>query len=212
LGYLGFDDHCASHPNDNDMEQQQQQQQPHPLPLQLRGSINYLTGGPPAAAPPINFDTNMSYGVHHHGQSTNTPQQPVGLGNHYNYFPQQYPNCLITHFCPWYTFGQIAEIVDEGTTSCCAASLLYLGVQCWLGCCFTPMVSYVYRSKIRRKFNIPPGRCCGDFCLHFWCECFALRQVMPDNPLRFLPLRQFFSNRVYEIDTLDAKSCVDQDC
>ena len=188
--------------------QQQQQQQPHPLPLhQLRaGSNNYnlTTGGGPSTAPPlINFDANMmSYnGVLHHGQSSDP--------RHSNYFPQQPPqpylppppappavgswstglcgahgeywNCLVTHFCPWYTFGQIAEIVDQGTTSCCAASLLYLGVQCWFGCCFTPMVSYVYRARIRRKFNIPPGRCCGDFCLHFWCECFALRQVINAN-------------------------------
>lgn len=177
-----------------------EQQRALPLPLQLPGSKNYLlTGGPPAA-PPTNFNANTSYGVHHHLGQSSTPHHVVSE-NHYNYFPQQprqlpppppavgqwstglcgahgeYWNCLVTHFCPWITFGQIAEIVDQGTTSCCAASLLYLGVQCCLGCCFTPMVSYVYRARIRHKFNIPPGRCCGDFCLHFWCECFALRQV-----------------------------------
>lgn len=173
------------------------QQQPLPLPLQYPGYNNYLTGGPPA--PPIHFDANTSFGVHpHHGQSS-TPHQVV-LGNHYNNFPQQlrqlppppdgrwstglfgahgeYWNCLVTHLFPCITFGQIAEIVDEGTTPCCHASLSCLAVHICLGYCFTPMVTYVYRAKIRHKFNIPPGRCCGDFCIHFWCQCFALRQVM----------------------------------
>ena len=142
--------------------------------------------------PALVFTTTMDSRVR-------TPHEVV-LGNHYNNFPQQprqlppppvgrwstglcgaygeYWNCLVTHFCPWYTFGQIAEIVDEGTTSCCNAALLYLAVQFCLGCCFTPMVTTVYRARIRHKFNIPPGRCCGDLCLHFWCQCFALRQVM----------------------------------
>ncbi|KAK9903823.1 hypothetical protein M0R45_000930 [Rubus argutus] len=34
-------------------------------------------------------------------------------------------DCLFTCFCPCITFGQIAEIVDRGTTSCVVAGMIY---------------------------------------------------------------------------------------
>uniref|UniRef100_A0A2N9FZ91 Uncharacterized protein n=1 Tax=Fagus sylvatica TaxID=28930 RepID=A0A2N9FZ91_FAGSY len=62
------------------------------------------------------------------------------------------PNCCITCWCPCITFGQIAEIVDRGTTSCATSGALY-GLIAWItGCaCF---YSCFYRSKMRRQYTL----------------------------------------------------------
>ncbi|KAM0983406.1 hypothetical protein ACFX13_011131 [Malus domestica] len=39
-------------------------------------------------------------------------------------------NCCITLWCPCITFGQIAEIVDKGSTSCGASGALYTLITC----------------------------------------------------------------------------------
>nr|UYD62623.1 plant cadmium resistance 3 [Sedum plumbizincicola] len=83
------------------------------------------------------------------------------------------PNCCITCWCPCITFGQISEIVDQGSSSCATNGALY-GLLTYLtgcGCLF----SCYYRSKMRRQYHLQDNSC-GDFCLHCWCESCALCQ------------------------------------
>ncbi|GAV66647.1 PLAC8 domain-containing protein [Cephalotus follicularis] len=83
------------------------------------------------------------------------------------------PNCCITFWCPCITFGQIAEIVDKGTTSCGASGALY-GLIAWMTGC--PCIySCFYRSKLRKQYMLEEGTC-NDCCTHFWCEGCALCQ------------------------------------
>ncbi|PIA45470.1 hypothetical protein AQUCO_01700773v1 [Aquilegia coerulea] len=80
--------------------------------------------------------------------------------------------CFLSCCLPCITFGQIAEIVDEGQTSCITQGLFYgmlMSVQCHC------LLSSSYRGKLRYKFGIP-GDDCGDFCVHCCCEPCALIQ------------------------------------
>ncbi|KAK4371808.1 hypothetical protein RND71_007192 [Anisodus tanguticus] len=82
-------------------------------------------------------------------------------------------NCCITCWCPCITFGQIAEIVDNGTASCGASGALYFLIEALTGCgC---IYSCFYRTKMRKQYMLPESPC-GDCCLHFFCECCALCQ------------------------------------
>ncbi|KAF7849099.1 hypothetical protein BT93_L1245 [Corymbia citriodora subsp. variegata] len=82
-------------------------------------------------------------------------------------------NCWITCFCPCVTFGQNAEIIDRGSTSCASAAsrccrMLNLFYCSW---CYT----CTYRTKLRGLYSIP-GNQCRDGCLHYWCGPCALCQ------------------------------------
>ncbi|MQM09631.1 hypothetical protein Taro_042505 [Colocasia esculenta] len=82
-------------------------------------------------------------------------------------------NCCITWCCPCITFGQIAEIVDRGSTSCGASGALYGLILYLTGC--SCLYSFFYRSKLRRQYGIADG-CCPDFVVHCFCESCALCQ------------------------------------
>ncbi|XP_060200919.1 protein PLANT CADMIUM RESISTANCE 3-like [Lycium barbarum] len=83
------------------------------------------------------------------------------------------PNCFITWFCPCITFGRIAEIVDQGTPSCCASGALYFLIQAFTGCGF--IYSSFYRTKIRKQYNLSESAS-GDCLLHLCCGSCALCQ------------------------------------
>ncbi|GLJ49714.1 hypothetical protein SUGI_1054930 [Cryptomeria japonica] len=61
-------------------------------------------------------------------------------------------NCCVTCFFPCITFGQIAEIVDEGYPPCFVSGGMY-GLLCFTG--FAYCYACMYRTKMRRKFNMP---------------------------------------------------------
>ncbi|XP_058089348.1 protein PLANT CADMIUM RESISTANCE 3-like [Magnolia sinica] len=81
-------------------------------------------------------------------------------------------NCLITSCCPCITFGQIAELVDQGSFSCPASGVVYvlLGVT-GLACLY----SCFYRSKLRAQHDLEETPC-ADCLVHFCCEPCALCQ------------------------------------
>jgi len=79
-------------------------------------------------------------------------------------------SCCLTCWCPCIAFGQIAEILDNGSTSCCSSGFVY---HCL--CCCSPCYSYSYRTKLRAKFNLVEEPC-GDCLVHYYCERFALCQ------------------------------------
>jgi len=82
-------------------------------------------------------------------------------------------SCCLTCWCPCITFGQIAEIVDSGSTSCGVSGTLYALLLHFTGCacCY----SCSYRKRLRSKFNLEE-KPCGDCLVHFFCEYCALCQ------------------------------------
>ncbi|XP_076952340.1 protein PLANT CADMIUM RESISTANCE 3-like [Bidens hawaiensis] len=81
-------------------------------------------------------------------------------------------SCL-TCWCPCITFGQIAEIVDKGNTSCGVHGTLYAIIEA-LTCCGC-MYSCVYRMKMRSQYGLRESPC-NDCLVHFCCERCALCQ------------------------------------
>ncbi|XP_076953435.1 protein PLANT CADMIUM RESISTANCE 3-like [Bidens hawaiensis] len=83
------------------------------------------------------------------------------------------PNCCLTCWCPCITFGQIAEIVDKGNTSCGVHGIIYALIEA-LTCCGC-MYSCVYRTKMRSQYGLQESPC-NDCLLHLLCEPCALCQ------------------------------------
>ncbi|XP_042487430.1 protein PLANT CADMIUM RESISTANCE 2-like [Macadamia integrifolia] len=82
-------------------------------------------------------------------------------------------SCCLTFWCPCVAFGQISEIVDQGSSSCAANGCIYTLIMCCLGCpCF---FSCCYRSKMRQQYNLVEDPC-GDCLVHCCCEQCAICQ------------------------------------
>ncbi|KAK2439508.1 Protein CADMIUM RESISTANCE 2 [Trifolium repens] len=79
----------------------------------------------------------------------------------------------ITFWCPCITFGQVAEIIDKGSTSCGASGALYTLICCVIGCGWA--YSCFYRSKMRQQYGLK-GNDCTDCLIHCCCETCALCQ------------------------------------
>ncbi|KAJ0974954.1 hypothetical protein J5N97_016919 [Dioscorea zingiberensis] len=79
-------------------------------------------------------------------------------------------NCLITCFCPCITFGQIAEIVSQGSISCATSGTVY-GLLVGLGCLY----SCFFRSKLRGQYDLEESPL-PDCLVHCCCEPCALCQ------------------------------------
>ncbi|CAK9178082.1 unnamed protein product [Ilex paraguariensis] len=80
--------------------------------------------------------------------------------------------CCITCLLPCITFGQIAEVVDEGGSSCVLHGCIYgalMVIQCHC------LYSCLYRGKLRAKYRLP-SEPCNDYCIHCCCEPCALCQ------------------------------------
>ncbi|XVF12325.1 hypothetical protein REPUB_Repub08aG0106600 [Reevesia pubescens] len=82
-------------------------------------------------------------------------------------------NALVTAFFPCLTFGQIAEIVDDGHTTCGTSGLLYGAIAFLIG--MPCLMSCTYRTKLRNKFGLPEAPA-PDWVTHFLCEWCALCQ------------------------------------
>ncbi|XP_039015345.1 protein PLANT CADMIUM RESISTANCE 2-like [Hibiscus syriacus] len=82
-------------------------------------------------------------------------------------------NTWITCCCPCITFGQIAEILDQGSTSCGASGALYALIGLLTGCAC--IYSCFYRQRMRRQYMLE-DRPCNDCLVHYWCERCALCQ------------------------------------
>ncbi|KAI4350894.1 hypothetical protein L6164_005299 [Bauhinia variegata] len=81
-------------------------------------------------------------------------------------------NCFMTCCCPCVTFGQTAEVIDKGITSCGIAGLIYYGLaHCGLGCLY----SYTFRSKLRGLYSLPEEPC-NDCVVHWCCAACAFCQ------------------------------------
>ncbi|XP_023738715.1 protein PLANT CADMIUM RESISTANCE 3 [Lactuca sativa] len=83
------------------------------------------------------------------------------------------PNCCLTCWCPCITFGQIAEIVDKGNTSCGVHGALYAIIAAFT-CCGC-LYSCIFRSKMRSQYGLHETPC-NDCLVHVCCEPCALCQ------------------------------------
>lgn len=82
-------------------------------------------------------------------------------------------NALITACFPCITFGQIAEILDSGNTTCATSGMLYSCIAC---CIAMPCImSCTYRTKLRAKFGLMESPA-QDWVVHCFCEWCALCQ------------------------------------
>ncbi|XP_024991733.1 protein PLANT CADMIUM RESISTANCE 4-like [Cynara cardunculus var. scolymus] len=82
-------------------------------------------------------------------------------------------NALITACFPCITFGQIAEIVDNGQTSCLTSGLIYGLIAAFIGC--PCIMSCGYRTKIRNRFGLIETPA-PDWAMHCFCEWCSLCQ------------------------------------
>ncbi|ESQ30232.1 hypothetical protein EUTSA_v10011813mg [Eutrema salsugineum] len=82
-------------------------------------------------------------------------------------------NAVMTSILPCVTFGQIAEVVDEGEMTCPLGSFIYLLMMPAL--CSQWVMGSKYREKIRRKFNLVEAPY-SDCITHVFCSCCALCQ------------------------------------
>ncbi|KAK9290840.1 hypothetical protein L1049_009018 [Liquidambar formosana] len=88
----------------------------------------------------------------------------------------------ITCWCPWITFGRIAEIVDQGSSfgwgfgvAACVINAATYAVICHLTCCGACIYASFYRSRMRHRYGLPE-KPCTDCLVHCCCEHCALRQ------------------------------------
>ncbi|KAL6634092.1 hypothetical protein ACP70R_026763 [Stipagrostis hirtigluma subsp. patula] len=82
-------------------------------------------------------------------------------------------NCCVTWLCPCVTFGRIAEIVDQGSTSCGYSGAMYALVMLLTGC--QCAYSCFYRSKMRAQYGLRETPC-ADCLVHCCCGTCALCQ------------------------------------
>ncbi|KAK9683227.1 hypothetical protein RND81_10G125000 [Saponaria officinalis] len=120
-------------------------------------------GGPPPPQPP--HQTYQGHPPNYQGWST-------GLCDCFD----DVPNCCITCWCPCITFGQNAEIIDKGSSSCGVSGALYALIAIFTGSGCQFIYSCTYRSKLKLQSGMPES-CLEDCCTHFWCECCALCQI-----------------------------------
>ncbi|RVW44851.1 Protein plant cadmium resistance 6 [Vitis vinifera] len=82
-------------------------------------------------------------------------------------------NALVTCCVPCLTFGQVAEIVDNGHTSCGTSALVYGAIACLIGCPF--LISCTYRTKLRSRYGLVESPA-PDWVVHCLCDFCALCQ------------------------------------
>ncbi|KAL0743481.1 hypothetical protein Bca4012_084994 [Brassica carinata] len=81
-------------------------------------------------------------------------------------------NAVTTCIVPCVTFGQIAEIVDEGATTCAIGGVLYGAIYLTA---FPFVYSSLFRAKIRNKYGLPDAPA-PDWLTHLFCQHCALCQ------------------------------------
>ncbi|KAF9592713.1 hypothetical protein IFM89_016945 [Coptis chinensis] len=117
---------------------------------------------PGAAAPGFNqFGQSPMYASSGHGAPPNGVQILI------------FVPALITACVPCFTFGQIAEIVDGGNTTCATSGILYGAIAFLVG--LPCLISCGYRSKLRNKYRLMEVPA-ADWLIHCFCEWCALCQ------------------------------------
>ncbi|CAA7043862.1 unnamed protein product [Microthlaspi erraticum] len=132
------------------------------FPVQQTGTPVHQTGVPVSQFAPPNYHqakVNLSVG---------SPWR-TGLFD----CQEDQTNAVITAFLPCVTFGQIAEVMDEGELTCPLGGFIYLLMMPAL--CSQWVMGSKYREKIRRKFNLVEAPY-SDCVTHVLCPCCSLCQ------------------------------------
>ncbi|XP_076898587.1 protein PLANT CADMIUM RESISTANCE 4-like [Bidens hawaiensis] len=164
--------------------------QPQPVPVQFPPQPPPVQF--PPQQPPINAQTysyahaNAQPQVNYGGYQTPVrtegiaigsqylaPTQPWGTNNGLFDCAEDPENAIITACFPCITFGQIAEIVDNGQTSCTTSGLIYCLIASFIG--IPCIMSCSYRTKIRSRYGLMETPA-PDWITHCLCEWCALCQ------------------------------------
>ncbi|XP_039162338.1 protein PLANT CADMIUM RESISTANCE 6-like [Eucalyptus grandis] len=152
--------------------QQQSAAQPVQFPPPAGGGVQY------AAVPPSPIKPGVQG---HNGTAQGIPMQANMMGNVNTegwttglFDCMDDPlNAVITCLFPCLTFGQVAELIDNGTTTCATAGMMYALIGCFIG--LPCIYSCTFRSKLRSKFGLVESPA-PDWIVHFLCEPCALCQ------------------------------------
>ncbi|XP_010545696.1 PREDICTED: protein PLANT CADMIUM RESISTANCE 8 isoform X2 [Tarenaya hassleriana] len=132
------------------------------IPVQHAGIPVQQTGVPVGSFTPQDYQANI---VNQHvGSSWNT-----GLFDCH----EDQTNAVMTAFFPCVTFGQIAEVVDEGEMTCPLGSFIYLLMMPAL--CSQWVMGSKYRAKIRSRYGLVEAPY-SDIVSHVFCSCCSLCQ------------------------------------
>ncbi|KAG0463915.1 hypothetical protein HPP92_019984 [Vanilla planifolia] len=145
----------AGHEHQNASSAKSDHQNPPPAATGNRAS--FIPASPPPAAAPSPYQATF-------GKPWTTGLFDCG---------ENQTNAIMTAFFPCVTFGQIAEILDEGGTSCTLGSFMYVLMvpallTCWI-------IGSNYRKKLRNKYNLVEAPS-EDWTVHLFCSCCALCQ------------------------------------
>ncbi|KAI6683377.1 hypothetical protein NL676_029290 [Syzygium grande] len=152
--------------------QQQPATQPVQFPPPAGGEAQYATVPPPLIKQGVQGNNGAAQGIPVQANmigAVNTERWSTGLFD----CMDDPMNAAVTFFFPFLTFGQIAEIIDGGTTSCAVGGLMYVLVGAFIG--MPCIYSCTYRSKLRSKFGLVESPA-PDWIVHFLCEPCALCQ------------------------------------
>ncbi|XP_021732015.1 protein PLANT CADMIUM RESISTANCE 8 [Chenopodium quinoa] len=86
---------------------------------------------------------------------------------------EDWTNAVVTAFLPCITFGQIAEVLDEGELSSPWGSFIYLLMMPAL--CSQWIMGSKYRKKLRKKYDLVEAPY-TDKVSHIFCLCCSLCQ------------------------------------
>ncbi|KZV58192.1 golgin candidate 5 [Dorcoceras hygrometricum] len=92
-------------------------------------------------------------------------------------------NAIITAFLPCVTFGQIAEVLDEGELTCSMGTFIYLLMMPAL--CSQWLMGSKYRNKLRTRYNLVEAPY-QDAISHFFCAYCSLCQEYRELKIRGL--------------------------
>ncbi|PIN13690.1 hypothetical protein CDL12_13687 [Handroanthus impetiginosus] len=125
--------------------------------------VEVTVQGEPVASYPQNYQTGQG--------------QPPFVGSPWNtglfdcHLDQT--NAVMTAFCPCVTFGQIAEVLDEGEITCPLGSFIYLLMMPAI--CSQWIMGSKYRTKLRNKYGLVEAPY-QDVASHILCSCCSLCQ------------------------------------
>lgn len=92
-------------------------------------------------------------------------------------------NAIMTTVFPCLTFGQIAEVLDEGEMTCPLGSFIYMLMTPAL--CSNWIFGSKYRAKLRKKYDLVEAPY-EDAISHLFCPCCSLSQEYRELKIRGL--------------------------
>ncbi|KAK9098940.1 hypothetical protein Syun_025985 [Stephania yunnanensis] len=130
---------------------------------------------PPRSSPATPAAASMTNSTVYSNQAVETSVSSVGEPWTSGLFDchEDQTNAVMTAFLPCVTFGQIAEVLDEGEMTCPLGSFIYLLMMPAL--CSQWIMGSKYRNKLRRNYNLVEAPY-EDWASALFCPCCSLCQ------------------------------------